>query len=707
MSNEDPTGHPSDQMELDRPRQEPVADPIPAGFEPPAAADPTGSAEPAPMDEGDVALSPPPIGPIPAPLIPLPVITRNVSGRYLGQLGSFQLEARVDLDGAHPLGKLSGDFFVTSGGTTSYFGSFIVDSPVVTRTPTQIVARGLGRFTFAAGAPVVQVTIPRRSIFQPPAAATVQFFTTGGAPGSTYVCAFVGVGMRRVTIETDRVSDVVTPVFNSYNTGSLPSGGPARSLSVASAYAEAGIEMVPTGGNGVVNTVEAGPNHTWSDAELHASMVRHFSTFRNAPQWSVYQLVCQLHDLGPNLYGIMFDQLGSQRQGCAVFHQGIGGTTAEKLRLQAYTYVHELGHCFNLLHSWQKALARPPGVNRPSALSWMNYPWNFPGGPAAFWSSFPFQFDQPELTHLRHGFRNHVITGGDPFITNSALIDPQIAVEPIRDDSGFRLTIEAQHPSYALGEPVAVQLTLSVTDRRGKVAHPHLDPRTAMTTIVIRKPNGDVVAYEPFVEHLVDNQPQFLPDGEVIEESAYIGYGSGGLYFDRPGNYKVRAIYLAPDGSQVFSNAADVKVRYPLNQVDEDLADLLIGEEQGTLFALLGSDSESLASGNRAFDTVLDKYAKHPLADYVQAVRGVNLARTFVTVDDSAPNRAQVRKPDLGAAQSLLAAATAPDSRIDDLSKASFLGKLARGQEKAGDDAGATATLNKAEAIRPKPRQSR
>jgi hypothetical protein len=65
--------------------------------------------------------------------------------------------------------------------------------------------------------------------------------------------------------------------------------------------------------------------------------------------------------------GIMFDQLGPQRQGCAVFHQGIGGTTADKLRLQLYTYVHELGHCFNLLHSWQKSLATPPGTNRPGS----------------------------------------------------------------------------------------------------------------------------------------------------------------------------------------------------------------------------------------------------------------------------------------------------------------------------------------------------
>lgn len=702
MAHDDPTGPITDVMELEAPASSPERLDIAPTAAPPTTADPTGGAQAAELEEAGLRPAPPIVQLLPVVPIPLPALIRNVSGRYRGQVGSFQLEARVDLDGSQPLNKLSGDFYTVSGGTTTYFGSFIVNSPVVTRTATQIVARGLGGFTFGAGAPIVQVTIPRRNILLPPAPATVQFFTLSNSPGATYLCAFEAVGLRRVLIETDRVSDVATPVLNTYNTGSLPSGGPARDLSVVSAYGEAGIEMVPTAGADIVNIVEAGINHTWSDSELHASMVRHFSRFRNAPQWAVWQLVCQLHDIGPGLYGIMFDQLGFQRQGCAVFHQGIGGTTPDKLRLQLYTYVHELGHCFNLLHSWQKAFANPPGVNRPAALSWMNYPWNYPGGAGAFWSAFPFQFDGPELTHLRHGFRNNVIMGGDPFGSHAALIEPEAVADPIRDDSGLRLAIEPHHPAYALGEPVVVRLALSVTDKRGKVAHPHLHPKASMTSLAICKPNGDVVAYQPYVDHLMDSQPRFLADGEVIEETAYIGYGAGGLYFDRPGTYKLRAIYQAPDGSQVFSNVASLRVRHPVTQVDEELADLLIGDDQGALFYLLGSDSESLASGNRAFDVVLDKHAKQPLADYVQAARGVNAARTFVIVDDGRPNRVEVRKPDFGTAETLLAAATASDSRIDDISKAAFLNRLAREQDRTGDKDAAKATAARAEAIRPK-----
>lgn len=657
-------------------------------------------AEPTTGAQGGVGVLPqrPPEAAPPPLLPPLPVIRRTVSGRYGGALGGFRVELRVDVDRSRPLRKVSGDFYSTSGGTTNYVGSFIVDAPTIASTAAQITLRGLGRFTFGAGAPVVQVTIPRRSIFQPAAPATLQFFTTGGSPGATYICQFQSAYFRSVFVETDRVSDVVTPDFSSYNTGSLPSGGPARNVSVVSAYGEAGIEMIPTAGSDVINITEAGAS--WSDAELHASMMRHFTLFRDQPQWAVWQVVCQLHDLGPGLYGIMFDQSGSQRQGCAVFHAGIGGTTAEQLRLQLYTYVHELGHCFNLLHSWQKSLANPPGVDRPASLSYMNYPWRFPGGPAAFWNGFPFQFDDGELLHLRHAFRNNVVMGGNPFATGSALIDPDIMADPVEDHSGLEFEIASAHRAYGLGEPVVLRLALRAAGRRGRTVHANLHPKASMTTVAIAKPNGQVVAYEPYIDHLMATQPQHLSEGRVIEDSAYIGFGKGGLYFDQPGTYRLRAVYHAPDGSRVMSNVASLKVRYPVTAKDQDLADLLMGEEQGALFYMLGSDSDFLSEGNAAFKTVLEKHGDHPVADYVRLAMGVNLSRNFKVIDDRAQGRVRVRPAEISEAASMLTQAAAVRSRVDDLSKVTLLERFAHRQRALGDDKGAEASLNQAQAVR-------
>lgn len=622
---------------------------------------------------------------------------RCISGRYRGTLGAFQLELRVDVDGTRPMNRVSGDFYRVSGGTTTYYGSFVVSSPTVTVTATAVTVKGLGNFTFSTGAPVVQITIPRRTISQPQAPATVQFFTTSGSPDATYICVFESIYFRTVRIETDQVSDVTTPVFSSYNTGSLPSGGPARDLSVVSAFAEAGIEMIPTSGSNVINIAEAGANTSWSNAELHAAMQGHFTLWGDLEQWAVWLLVAELHEYGSSVLGIMFDQQGKQRQGCAVFHAGIGGTTADRLRLQLYTYVHELGHCFNLLHSWLKQYANPPVPNRPNSLSWMNYPWYYPGGGApAFWNRFAFEFDDEEVIHLRHAFRNNIIMGGSNFEVGAAL-GREVMADPVRDESGLALSISTHKSSFALGEPVVLQIALGTTDSRGRRVHTWLHPNFGMVKVVIRKPSGEVVAYEPLIDHLVGEREQIIRRDELVRDSAYIGFGKGGFYFDQPGHYRIRAVYAALDGSEVMSNIITVRVRYPVTPAEDSLAELFMGDEQGTLLYLLGSDDESLKSGNAAFDEVLEKHGKHPMANYARLVKGVNAARDFKTVTEG--NRVEVRRAQLDESARLLSAAA--DSRVlDSVSTQMILANLAEVQTRAGDEVAAQKTLARLSAMK-------
>lgn len=641
----------------------------------------------------EAPISPQPVPERPRPVVPIPLPLRAVSGRYRSPSAGYQLELRVDVDGRRPMNRISGDFYQISGATTTYFGSFVVHSPSISVTPGTVTIRGLGQFTFAAGAPVVQVTIPRRLILQPPAPATVQFFRTTGAPGATYNCPFESVYFRSVRLETDCVSDVTTPVFSSYNTGSLPSGGPARTLSVVNAYAEAGIQMLPTAGTNIINIGEAG-DARWSDAELHASMERHFTLWRDLPQWAVWLLVAQLHEYGPGLLGIMFDQRGRQRQGCAVFHAGLGGTTPQRLREQLFTYVHELGHCFNLLHSWQKALATPPGVNRPNSLSWMNYPWRYPlGGEAAFWAAFPFQFDDDELIHLRHAFRNQIVMGGNDFAVGSGLEDTAFLATPVRDNSGLRLEISAPR-SVALGEPVVVKLALSAADGGPRTVHPYLHPNLGVVQIAIRKPDGRVLVYDPVIDHCVGQATTTVTAADVIEDSAYIGYGHDGFYFDQAGTYQIRAIYPALDGSQVASNILTLRVRHPVTAAEDELADLFLGEAQGMLLYLLGSDAESLASGTKAFEEVLARHGKHPMANYARLVLGVNAAREFKLVTPETETGLAVRKPKPEESAQLLSAVV-QSGLLDPITQDMAATRLADCQARLGDEKAAAETRDK------------
>jgi len=638
-----------------------------------------------------------------------PIPYRPVSGRYRNSGGGFQLEVRVDVDstpGGHKvLRRVSGDFFSTSGGTTAYFGSFVVHAPTITWSPTQVVVKGLGTFTWQAGAPAVQVTIPRRLIIQSPGAATVQFITPPNTPGASYVCPYVSPYFRSVEWEQDSVNGKIP--FLSYNSGSLPQppNSPARTLTVPGAYAEAGIQMLVSG---AANVLGDSPNG-WTNTELHGAMQSNFSLWRDVPQWKVWLLVAGSYEGMAGVRGIMFDAADSfQRQGCAVFYDLIKGTDAESQRAQLRTYVHELGHSFNLLHSWQKNLAQPPAPLGPQNgfgdLSWMNYPQNYlpptgAGGAAAYWGAFPFQFTDNELIHLRHGFYRNVIMGANAFGTGAADIEPELFDEPLADESGLRLDLRVTKSGFAFGEPVVVELKLETTDLRGRSTHTHLHPDDELVNVAIRQPSGRTVLYRPLLRRCVDQDETVRLDTSrpAIYSSAYIGYGRDGHYFQQPGIYQLRASYLASDGSRIVSPVLRIDVRHPVSQPDIRLAELMMGEEQGKILALRGSDSPSLQAGNDALQEVIERHGTHPFAVYARLAKGINFEHEFKSLS---PDRAglNVRPPDTksGIEQlSHVVKASEQGKGVDNLTLNLATRRLARAYARQGDLEKANSTLDR------------
>jgi hypothetical protein len=620
---------------------------------------------------------------------------RTVSGRYQSPRLQWQLELRVDVDGVRPMRRISGDFYQISGGTVSYFGSFLVEAVSLAVNRRQVVLVGEAQTTWRSSYNRIQVTIPRRPVFMPPSPAYVQWLTSGGQRGSAYTCEYESRYFRTVEIEQD-AEQKVTP-FVSYDTGSLSSGGPGRTLSIAMAYAEAGVDVRTAG---LSNVVETEAESTWSNAELHDAMVSHFSLWKDVPQWKVWLLHAWRHD-SPTTAGIMFDQEGKQRQGAAAFYHSLAGTSPEQQRLQLYVCVHELGHCFNLLHSFQKQYTDPPSPYRPRALSWMNYPQYYPDGQVAFWNAFPFAFDNLEIIHLRHTFRNNIIMGGNPFRIGAALEDPAAFVDVIEDNSGLRLELEAQ-PSFAFGEPVVVEVKLYLTDRRGKEIHDEIHPKFGFVQVAVQRPSGEVVVYKPLMEHCVTaGTISLTEDRPSVYASAYIGYDKRrGHLFDQPGLYRIRAVYYCLDGSMVLSETLSLRVRPPLTTADEKVAELLLGDEQGALLFLLGSDSDHLQHGNEALDQVLEQYGDHHLAVYARLVKGSNLAREFKTL--TADDQVKVRQPQPEEAVTQLSAvveASKAEMGVDNITLNETLQTMARAQMQAGDVKGARATITEMGAI--------
>jgi hypothetical protein len=669
-------------------------------------------AAPAAADEPDEVQEAPPApgAGAPAPLPPAGIRKRQVRGRYRGASVGWQLDLRVDVDGPRPTNRVSGDFFSTSGATTAYFGSFVIDAPSIVTTASEVRIVGTGTFTWAAGAPLVQVTIPRVKVGQSLKPATVQFTQPPSTPGASYLCSFGSRYFRTVQWEQDSVAGAVP--FVSYDTGSLPqpAGSPARILTVSTAFGEAGIALQEAGTPNVIPVSAAGPgaSPSWSDSELHNAMTAHFSLHSNQPQWRVWMLVATSHDQGAR--GIMFDYTDAfQRQGAAVFYDAIKGTSAATQRAQLRTYVHELGHAFNLLHSWDKGLADPPQPLGPNGglgdLSWMNYAWRYqppapaPGGESAYWASFGFQFTFNELVHLRHGFLRNVIMGANPFAKGAGEIDPDLFEVPLTDDSGLAFELRAKD-TFAYGEPVVVELKLSATDLRGRETHGYLHPKDEFVSLAIRQPSGRVVQYRPMLRRCMDHDRtvRLDPGQPAIYDSAYIGFGRDGLYFEQPGQYELCAQYVAADGSRIVSPVLRVRVRPPASAVDERVGELMMGEEQGKLLSLLGSDSEALRRGREALDTVVEEHPDHPLAVYARLAKGINCGRDYK--DLTADKRVHVREAEPKEAAKLLSAveqasAAADDGGVDNITLNMAMRRHARAEARAGSPVKAAKVLDR------------
>ncbi len=249
-------------------------------------------------------------------------------------------------------------------------------------------------------------------------------------------------------------------------------------------------------------------------------------------------------------------------------------------------------------------------------------------------------------------------------------------------------------------EPVVVEIKLSTTDLRGKRVHQRIHPDFGFVQLAIQMPSGQTLPYQPLLEQCAETETTLLDEANPsIYASAYIGYGRKGFYFDQAGLYQLRAIYYALDGSEVISNTLTLRVRSPLDRTEEDIADLYSGHDQGTLFFLLGSDSETLASGNKAFENVIDRHDQHPLAVYAHLALGINAGRTFKTMTmNPADDKELTLRPRQSeeAVQNLqtVVETSKKGKGVDNITLDMAMRRLARAQGNTGDDQGAAKTLD-------------
>lgn len=331
-----------------------------------------------------------------------------------------ELELRVDIDGKHPLNIISGDLYSNAGGTHNYINSFRFEKIEKIKTladEIKIIGKEGKFYSEIANFTRIQVTLYSES---DPLKAEIKLINKTGLE-SKYLCQHESNFFRRVIVEHDYEEDAAP--LEPYNTSDLPSPHQHRSrpIGIGEAFAEAGIQMK------FLKKKQCDVPHpqyrslgssVWTQNELFDAMLKHSSLIKKETQWAVW-LFSAIEYVISDYKGTMVLHEGENRRGCAVFQNATGWQSAAEQRMRLFIYIHELGHCFNLRHPWSGIPAdSPEKIEAHATLSWMNYPWRYYlseeiRGEEEFWKRFNFKFSDSELIHLRHGFRNDVIFGGN------------------------------------------------------------------------------------------------------------------------------------------------------------------------------------------------------------------------------------------------------------------------------------------------------
>ncbi|MFB4271581.1 hypothetical protein [Nonomuraea sp. GTA35] len=609
------------------------------------------------------------------------------AGRFSGTSGDMKLDLRIDLQGTLPV--VSGDLFSVSSG--AYYDSFVLDGGQAVTLPA--VISGIAKSALRTNKKM-SVSVDKLA---PGGTATVTITDASGA-NTVYPCAYVSRFLRSIDWEIDAVTGM--QMGGQYATvfDPRPPGLDKKIITVRSALADAGIELRVSGTPNEVPVAEAAEDLKWSNAELHAAMLKHFSGHKNTEQWKLWSLLATSSADVPAAVGIMFDNAATdnfQRQGIAMF---LGGGSSAA-RTEIHSHVHEIGHALNLCHSWEKNLTVPPQPLGPrngyGDLSFMNYEHLYEGpngekGTAAFWAAFLWQFTPNELRHLRHGYFWDVVMGGRKFGTSAAKQAEEPIALPPPSRSGLRLQLSGR-ASFSHGEPVVTEIKLSLDGSTSQAeAFPNLSPSGDNLTILITDPAGNVRPFRPIARACGGPDQQVTLDASTpaLYDSAYVGYGADGLTFPTPGTYRLRALCKAPDSSTVTSPEYAIEVSPPRDEQDQRAGDLLMGHQQGTLLALLGSDAPQLQEGNAALDTLIADHGDHPLAVYARMVKGANAGRHFLTLGEDG---IEVRPADTDTSIAQLGAVVettldpGTDAGVDNITLNETMRRLARAHARAGD----------------------
>jgi hypothetical protein len=496
--------------------------------------------------------------------------------------------------------------------------------------------------------------------------ATATFSGGGGAPRQRTL-KFEGPYFHPVDFEFDFAEgEAPTLTVDTCAHPNRPATLPCENLSLQTVYRRAGFD-VETSAGGTVPLPGAGPDTLWSDLELHDAMQTYWSHFVAEPQWAMWVFFASLHEPLPDppgpprpptaLGGIMFDDIGdNHRQGTAIFNDSFianppaGDPNPDDWvrRMIFWTAAHEMGHAFNLAHSWDKAFetGHPGGpwiplTDEPEARSFMNYPFRVSGGQTAFFSDFEYAFSDQELLFLRHAPTRFVQHGNAAWFDHHGFQGVNtLAEQPLK----LELRVNRQTPAFGFMEPVTLELKLTNTSSQPQLVDSDLLSKTDSMAVILKKDRRPARQFVPYAQYCSLPETKVLMPGESVYEPLFVSAGKNGCDVADPGGYTVQVALHTDSEAYLVSNPLRLLVEPPPDERRYDaerIAEDYFSEEVGRILWFGGS--QVLEKGNDTLREVAERLGDRRVALHANAALGNAVAREYkqLNLGDGAKERAK------------------------------------------------------------------
>ena len=418
-------------------------------------------------------------------------------------------------------------------------------------------------------------------------------------------------------------------------TGAIPPPA-VDGTDIRSIFADAGWDLTVTDG-GSIDLPPAlsgvSPTKKWSEKELHTLMqsVPGYDPAGLDGRWRVHLVVVPAR-MGCNR-GLMFDTEPTDpnavpREGAATFsHDGYraadfgpggrnhfdaatGKRQHEVPRAYLRSATHEVGHTFNQIHQGDEdGIDNSIMSSTPSVASVLGAGATFPDG-------IKLAFNETVKGHLRH-YPDPAVRPGAMEYFGATVNAPQPAdVDWVSD---MRLDVVASATRARLGQPITLNWTLT-NEGAGPVAVPdRVDTETLIARVNVTDSAGRVTFMRPpaldacFTAHLVALQPS-----GSISGSTTLFWGKRGFAFEAPGRHRVEVVLLWKLAGAPIAAAGetDVFVEYPVSEVDNEVAALMLHPEVGR--AVCAGDVTGLAAGAERVRSVLERAGEHPARTFLR-----------------------------------------------------------------------------------------